>query len=317
MITTLSFDIVYLLAVPDWQPSDATLLAGFSYSLCRSSFLIRAVSLLPSNITALASTSHDAGSVSRICGLMPVHWYPQSPRAIRSVQVDDQHPFTVLVLGPGQDVAEYQDWVTSCRVPPTIIAEKGGDLTYGDLNVTALQRRLLHVCDHLLLHLEAADIALLRSAIASWVIPDIFKLPYTVGGHGTVTPNAMALVSLGYNSPIDRRFDQIGRGTGPYVEQIVLTTRSILDARAELPATYIEDDFPRRPGFNLFAPAIYPLALSLKSDDAATQDEKRCTQDMINILATQNGYGFEIGSERKIETLLGKTSNQLKVGNEY
>jgi hypothetical protein len=51
----------------------------------------------------------------------------------------------IVLLGPGLDPSEYREWAGTCPVAPTIVAEVGGDLSYDNLTLEELQRRLLQV----------------------------------------------------------------------------------------------------------------------------------------------------------------------------
>ena len=118
--------ILYVLSVPDWRPEEATPLAGFSPSLCRSAFLVRAITRLPASIDEPLPDRHDSFAARRICGMDHVQWRPQSPRAIRAEPLPASLPFVVVVLAPGDRAEDYRAWAASCAVPPIIAAERGG-----------------------------------------------------------------------------------------------------------------------------------------------------------------------------------------------
>jgi hypothetical protein len=131
-------------------------------------------------------------------------------------------PFSVVMLGIGQDPSEYAEWVKSCAVPPTIVAEKGGDLTYAELTLEKLQRRFLTACDDLPPTFDSDFAAQVKGAIESWSPMPTRSLNYKVGGHATVTPNLVALSVLGFQEMVRERFNKINQGVAPYVEQVVL-----------------------------------------------------------------------------------------------
>jgi len=311
----LDFNIHFIIAVPNGEPKNATPLGGFAPTLCESSFLVRAASWLPSDILELTPERHASMIACRMSGLTAVHWYPQSPRAIRSEPVDLDLAFTLVLLGPGQDPADYQDWVRKCPTPPTIVAQRGGDLNYGDLTLAGLQKRFLSVCDNLSAAFDSADIIEARKAISRWTPPVTRTLPYTVGGHATITPNLMALDTCGYESPVDRRFNKIGNGLQPYIDQIALTTRSILNERRMIPELPVGPDFPRRPSLSLFAPAMYADMGSIQLRSDAPLQDKRRFQLIKNALKGQSGYGFEARTEQQVQALTGLTDQELSSKN--
>ena len=135
MPVTLETDIHFIITVPDGHPEEATPLQGFSPSLCENSWLINAVCFFPSNIYDLTEEGIETFVARRIGGVNPVNWHPQSPRALKSMPLPVFVPFTVVLLGKGQDPDQYAAWAESSDVPPTIVAEKGGDLPYEQFNL--------------------------------------------------------------------------------------------------------------------------------------------------------------------------------------
>jgi hypothetical protein len=176
----------------------------------------------------------------RLCGVNPINWYPQSPRAIRSMPMPALMPFTIIMLGKGQDASEYSEWVKSSEVSPTIVAEKNGDLGYNDLTIEGLQRRFLKVCEALPSSIEHDLKQQATTAIESWAPLPRRSLGFTVGGHATVTPNLMALAACGFEEMVHGRFENINEGIKPYVDQIITTSRSVLEERDRIDTSAME-----------------------------------------------------------------------------
>ena len=258
MSMPLDTHIHFLIPVPDWQPEAATPLQGFSLSLCGNSWLIDAACFFPSNIYDFTEEGHETFLARRIGGINPVRWYPQSPHTLTSIPVPAYMPFTVVLFGEGQSLDPYAAWAKSSGVPPTMVAEKGGDLTYEQFDLEGLQRRFLSVCDLIPESVSPDAVRNAKSAIESWVPPPKRRLSYQVGGHRSVSPNLMALSAAGFTDMIYGPFEKINRGNEPYVEQIVKTTRSIFEERDKIGEKEADRTFHRPPDLNLFAPAIYP-----------------------------------------------------------
>ena len=117
--------IYYLLCVPD---SDPTMLQGFSLGL--NPYLVRLTALLPSTILEFVPEHHKLRLPQKLCGLLPINWHPLSPASILAQPGVAQIPFVVLVLGNDQIPADFFDWAKASVVPPTIVANEQGDLTY-------------------------------------------------------------------------------------------------------------------------------------------------------------------------------------------
>jgi hypothetical protein len=296
--------IQYLVAVPDWRPEDATPMAGFSFELCRSTFLLRALIGLPSDVLEYAPEYRAGFFARRMCGVVGLQWHPQSPRAIRSMPVPLAAPFTVVLLGQGQDPAEYAEWAKTCLTPPTIVAEKGGDLGYDQLTLTGLQRRLLFVCDNASDKLPPDFIAEMRDCISRWEPLPLRKVGYEVRGHGSISQNIAAMFNFGIEPPVTGPFERIGE-VDAYVRQIVNTTNTVLDARRDVDEMIAEDDFPRRPSLNIFAPAMYAGLPGLNVWPDAPAKIAREFQMVKRILERQTGYSFQTTTQAQAKALMG------------
>lgn len=307
-------EIHYLVATPDWRPEDATPLAGFSPRLALSSELIRRVALLPANVYELCPEYHLGRITSRVCGTSAIQFFPQSPRAIMSEPMPLEAPFSVIILGPGQSVAPYQTWLASCPIKPIVVAEKDGTLSYAEFDVDGLQKALLTTCDAMMALSPSEAVADIKRCIGSWSPPAVRRLDYTVGGHATVTPNLIALSVLGFDSPVTGRFKVTGNSIQPYVDQIVQTTRSVLEERAAVPETLPEPSFPRPPALTLFAPAVYPQVNALKPVANADELERRNFRIIKNMIQRQRGYAYDITTEAQNVALTGKTVEEAKSG---
>src|SRR3982074_3830422 len=120
--------IFFVIVIPDGEPTLATPTQGFAVSLIEMSWAIRAASLLPTNIFDLTDEGREVLLARRVSGTSPVHWYGQSPRAIRSMPNPPFVPFTVIVLPPSENLQDYEEWAKSSPLRPTIVAKSGGDL---------------------------------------------------------------------------------------------------------------------------------------------------------------------------------------------
>lgn len=223
-------------------------------------------------------------------------------------------PFTVIILSSDQDAREYDKWAATCAVRPIIVAEKGGDITYEELNPEYLRRRFLAMLDNLTPGIDASSIAEARDFLKAWVEVPTKEIGYRVGGHNTITPNIMVLASIGYFNVVDREFNDVERGIAPYIDQIIKTTRSILDIRH----ANGESDMHRilRPSIdlNLFAPAIYPDFFETSVPDVSTEERKRFTL-VREALQRQTGYNFwsaSEGAKRALSNLDLKTGEPMK-----
>lgn len=297
--------IYYVLVVPDGRPEQATPLAGFSEQLCRSDFLLRAVSGFPTDVIEPAVDTEKVSLLARRAnGLSFLNIIARSPRVVTSLTLSPERPFIIVMLGPGQNVAPFREWAAAAGGPVTFVAEAGGDLDYTELDRDGLRRRFLNVCDGLVGRCDAGSVAEVRDAIIAWRTPPEMKLDYAIGGHATVTPNLEALRAFGFADPTDGPFSDIKRGQAPYVRQIVLTSWSVLDAREAIPPTLGDAYCARSPALNLFAPAMYAdLPVQVVQD--ASPEERRAFQLVKRQLERQEGYLLELNTVAQAKAVLG------------
>jgi len=307
--------IIYIVVVPDGRPEQASIMQGFAPSLMRNARLVRAASYLPSTVYDLTKDGQDTLIVRRVAGQAPVNWFGQTPRAIRSMPVPPIAPFTIILLGPGQDPREYDEWIATCPIEPTIVAQKGGHLTYEELNPEALRKRFLAAIDKLPAEVDADSIAEVRRFLENWVeVPDR-DIGYHVGGHNSITPNLMVMASVGYRNVVDHEFNDIERGNAPYIEQIVKTSRSVLDLRTGDGQRDMHRIFRPTLDLNLYAPAIYPLFFDLPVPRDAAADERRRFSLVREAMQRQTGYNYFNASEsakRALNNLDLKTGEPIE-----
>lgn len=301
----LDQDIYYIVIVPDGRPEQASIMQGFAPSLTQNAQLVRLATLLPSTIYDLTKDGQDTLIARRIAGQAPVNWFGQTPRAIRSMPMPSIVPFTLILLGPGQSPRDYDEWVASCAVPPTIVAENGGDLSYRELNIESLQKRFLKVLERVPSEVEADSIAEAQRLIKNWEAVPSRDIGYHIGGHNCIAPNVTVLASVGYDSVVDHEFNDIERGIKPYVDQIVKTSRSILDLRAADGAREMHRIF--RPTFdlNLYAPSVYPHFFDMSVPFDIDSEERKRFILVRQAIQRQTGYNFYNAGESAKRALNG------------
>lgn len=307
--------IRFLISVPDWKPEEATPFQGFSLSLCRKSWFLRFVHTFPTDIFELIPVSMPSRIARRIAGQLPIEWHGQSPRALKFMPAPIELPFTVVILDESETIADYQDWLDQSPGPVTVIAKQGGHIPYDQLSFDALRNRFLEICAELETNANLVGVTEAREAIESWVLPDERKLPYSLGGHGTIFPNLAALGVCGFGSLVDGPFERHGDESA-HIEQIVRTSNSVLDEREANPPSEANRLFPRTPDLNLYLPATYDLktAFSLRSDiDPGMRKDLKLTLRMIE---KQDSYSFDMSTPAQIKAMIGRTIEELKAGAE-
>jgi CHAT domain-containing protein len=306
--------ILVLIVIPDADPKEATLLQGFAPSLCENSWIVGAAASVPSSIIDLTPEGQEVLLARRMSGANPINWFGQTPRALKAQRISEREPFVLVMLPPEVDPAEYVEWAQKSVVPPTIIAERGGDLTFSQLTTEELGNRFLHVCDQIPKSVGERLIEEARQAIRSWVSPQLRPLGYQVGGHNSIAPNIRVLESAGFTEMVYGRFNQVGQGLEPYVNQIVRTTDSVLDIRESVVGRAIQQILPETMDLNLFAPAVFPFVFKVHPPADMLKSERDKFVLARRLLERQTGYGFISQTPAQVEALMGDLSQVRKTG---
>lgn len=312
MTNAFDTDIHYIVTVPDWRPEEASVLQGFSLTLCHEAFRIRFASILPSTVFDLSPEYSESLLVRRLCGLNPINVHPQSARAATAMPQPRHVPFWVMMIGRGEEIAPYRIWAQSSSIRPLLVAETDGDIRYDELTSERLKQHFLEVCEALSDWADHELLEKVKASLQSWKEATPRSLGYQVGGHATVTPNLMALQQFGYNEMVSGRFFADAReGNTPYVEQIVRTANSVLAERGRIDSCAAERFARRFPALNIFAPGMYAQMDLTPPQDMPPADKRRfrTAWEMLN---RQRGYNFASTNERQFEAVLGVTLEEAQ-----
>ena len=273
--------------------------------------LIRLINTLPSDIWELTPEGHEVRLPRRMSGRAPVMWHGQSRRALNTMVTPPFLPFMILFLGRDHSIETYRDWIEAHSFPLTVVAEKGGTITYDEFSIDKLKEAFLSICDALEGQVKPDSLALARRYLNSWRESEARDLGYKVGGHNVVTLNLFSLYTAGFRDPTSGRFDKLDEGIAPYVEIILKTTLSVLEERKRTGERAANQYFRRPPSLNLFAPAIYPHFHDIGLGDAPfTQEEKKRFLAVRRMLKRQDGYSFEANTEAQAKAFLGAEKSQ-------
>ncbi|CEF56291.1 CHAT domain-containing protein [Acetobacter ghanensis] len=303
--------ITYVIPVEDGDPYEASLLQGFARSLMYNVGIVQLINTLPSDILELTPEGQEILLPRRMSGQAPVIWRGQSPRALKSMVTPPFFPFLVLFLGREDNVETYRDWIDAHTFPLTVVAEKGGTITYKEFSLAKLKEAFLNICDALDGQIKSDALEMARRNLKSWREPAERDLGYKVGGHNTVAPNLSALYVAGFRDSISGSFDKFDEGIAPYVEAIVQTTRSVLTERERIGERVANQYFRKPPSISLFSPAIYPHfhEISIAGGAFSPEENKRFIA-VRRILRRQDGYAFDAITKSQAKALWDATEGE-------
>jgi hypothetical protein len=302
--------IYFIIVVPDHLPEDASVLQGFSPSLCRNSWMIHGAALSPTTIADLTDDGLETLLARKMSGNFPVHYHPQSPRTIRSMPLPPFMPFSLFLFPEDENIQDYEIWMKSCVIKPTIVAQTGGDLRFKDLMPEVLREHFLNILTKMPTEADPASVAIMVEKLSSWKPAPSRRLDYQVGGHGSVAPNLMALTMAGFDDLVYGPLKEISNDQKPYVDQIARTAISILDERERIGERDLQRIFRPTPDVNIFAPNIYPHFFSLPLPKDLPFPERKAFETTRHILKQQTGYSFTANTESQKKAILGGSISQ-------
>nr|BAH90596.1 IMP dehydrogenase/GMP reductase [uncultured bacterium] len=302
----LLWEITCVIPVEDGDPYEASLLQGFARSLMDNAGIVELINTLPSDIWELTPEGQEIQLPRRMSGQAPVIWRGQSPRALTKMVTPPFLPFTVLFLGREHKIETYRDWIDAHSFPLTVVAEKGGTITYKEFSLERLKEAFLNICDALVEQIKPDALETAREHIKNWREPEERDLGYKVGGHNALAPNLLSLYVAGFRDTTSGAFAEISGGIAPYVETIVQTTRSVLAERERIGERAANQYFRRPPSVSLFAPSIYPHFYETSlANNPFTPEEKKGFLAARRMLQRQDGYGFNTSNQAQIKAFLG------------
>ena len=157
---------------------------------------MRAAALLPSTIYDLTKSGRETLPARRMSGSNPVNWHGQMLRATRLFRLPPMISFNVIMINPEEDARDYQAWAASCVVPPILVADNGGEITFNQLSSEKLRELFWARCELLPDTIDPEGIAAAKQMLSSWVEMPHRKLGYQVGGHNSVIPNGAPALDI-------------------------------------------------------------------------------------------------------------------------
>ena len=309
-------DILYIIPVPDGQPVEAAPLSGFAPSLCINRGAFELASTLPSNLSDYTPDGHNTAIARRMAGQSYTMCYPQSIKAITTFPILPFAPF-IVILSPAEEIPEeVRKWISAGKIKPIVVSSSKNDVQVGDINWETLQTHFIETLSVLKNEgISQDEIALARKLLESWQPPNEKTFGYKVKGHGSVMPNVMALGAMGYKNMISGPFDEMNPDLAPYVNQIILTTKSISKLRADTDSVPAFDIYPTKPALNLYSAGLMAASLDANMFDFLQGKERTRAQTLMDLIKRQDGYSFQIKNERQRKAIFGLDLHEIDPDN--
>jgi hypothetical protein len=114
----------------------------------------------------------------------------------------------------------------------------------------------------------------------------------------------------------EKPFRQISDGDRPYVEQMVLTAKTILEERTAIGEMQTNIIYPRQPDLNIFLPTTYDLKTAFTLRPDLDRKTKKTLEATTRMLERQAGYNFQLTTEHQIKAMVGRESAEIIAGAE-
>lgn len=293
---TPSFEIIYILALPDWKPQEMTLFQGFAPGLPDFIPLMERIPWMPADILESAIEPQDR-LARRRSGEGAWMWTPVNLSTLIAKRKPlPEAPYMVVFSADEACAKRVSRWRAGLRLRPIHLSYHRA---CGALNPTTFTReQLRHRLSALLLRAASMERSLDTrehgAALARWRSESLRPSSLTLHAHNVTRANEMTLVSAGEATPEGNE----GRlAVVPYETYVRAITESTEAVMALWPQT---DDrlaylmSPPKPDLILLAPSMY-RGISKRIERVV---EDPVIKSGLRRLDRQRGYTIELPMDK-------------------
>ena len=254
-----SNEILYIYALPPWDPKDVTAFQGFAPGLIYLGPLMTVPVRLPPDIIDLTMSPVDR-LARRRAGLGSWIWSPVNvDTLIRRHKPFPHQPFMVVFTANADVAQRVATWRRNLRIQPLHVStiRKGGTIAPGALTVERLQQFCRGAVRQAGKVNRRLDIADSLAAIDRWQPFEERPFSLRYHTHNVTVANEMVLYSIGERAP---ERDEGVLNVSPhedYVDGITESAQAVLALQAQVEDREAYLLHPPRPDIILFAPASY------------------------------------------------------------
>lgn len=256
---TPAFEILYILALPDWAPDKVSPFQGFAPGLINFVPLMEVIPTLPADVLNPTMDKGDRLARQR-SGSGSWMWTPVNlSTLIGKRRPLPSHPFMVVFSADQTTAKTVSNWRNGLRLRPIHVSyfKGGGALHPSDLTPDILRQRLIQLARMAKELDKTLNISEHLQAFSTWKTTERRPTSLHFHSHNVTKPNEMVLIGAGENSATDKDGHLQSSPHDDYVRGITESAEAVM---ALWPATEGRQAYlmtPPRPDLFLIAPSTY------------------------------------------------------------
>ncbi len=257
--TSPTFEIYYVLALPDWEPEEITPFQGFAPGLLPFVPLMEWILTLPPDIHDPLLNMDDRLSRRR-AGAGPWLWSPINLSTLISKRKPTPYqPFMVVFTADADTAKAVSNWRSTLRIKPVHISfyKGGGAIHPADFTQENLKNHLMGLARKAKEVYKGLDIQEHLKNLSEWTSHPRKPSNLKYHSHGVTKPNEMVLIAAGGEPPASENGQLESSPHEHYLQGITDSVRAVMalwEHTKGRPGYLIN---PPRPDLFLLAPAAY------------------------------------------------------------
>lgn len=283
-----SFNIIYVLALPDWEPSAVTPFQGFAPGLIDFVPLMEFVSTLPADFVD-PTLALDDRLARRRSGSGSWLWTPVNLSTLLAKRKPtSEFPFMVVLSADQRTSRAVSDWRKNLRIKPIHLSYFNGGNAIHPTNFTQeiLRQHLVTIARKVASVAKGVDVSHHLIALNSWQAQQRRPSSLQFHSHNVTRPNEMVLISAGEEAAHDEKGHLQIAPHSDYVSGITESARAVMKLWERSQDHGVYRIRPPQPDVFLIAPAMY-RGVSKRFE---RKMEDPLLKRMLRTLDRQQGY---------------------------
>jgi hypothetical protein len=254
-----AFEILYVLALPDWAPHEVTPFGGFAPGLLNFFPLLPTIVALPPDILDPTIPLPDRLARRRTGG-GDWAWSPVNlSTLIEKRKPTPEAPFMVVFSAEKQVAHTVSRWRGNLRIRPVHVShfQGGGAISPREFDLNKLRHHLIAVVDRLSAMDKKLDLYEHRLALDAWKFEERRPSSLTLHSHAVTAPNEMVLIAAGEKAPEGEEGHLNVSAQGKYIQGITESANAVIGLCSQAEHSPLVSLLPARPDLILLAPSMY------------------------------------------------------------
>ncbi len=287
-----TFDIYYVLALPDWEPREVTPFQGFAPGLINFVPLMEFIPTLPADILDPVLAPGDR-LARRRSGSGAWQWTPVNlSTLIAKRKPTPEQPFMVVFSADRKAAKAVSTWRNGLRIRPIHLSFfRGGNAIHpADFNQEKLRLHLIALARKAAELNKSLDIGQHLKALDTWRNEERRPSSITFHSHNVTKPNEMVLIGAGETPPQDEAGHLQSSPADDYVRGITESAKAVVALWSQTEDRPIYHITPPRPDLILLAPSMV-RGVTKRMERVV---DNPVTKSALRKLDSQRGYTMSV-----------------------